>query len=288
MIRTMSSHPGNIHSIAAMCQTLAVSRSGYYDHAHKAQRPRRQQDQVIATKLVEGFKLSRKTYGSPRLRAVLKAQGIGVSRRRISRLMTAHGLQPKAKRRFVPRTTHSNHRGPIAANLLQQRDAPPARINEIWVKDITYIPTGEGWLYLDATLDLCSRRVLGWQASATMPAQLVINSLRQAYRTRGVPLHGLIVHTDRGCQYASESYRADLNLRHAIPSMSRKGNCYDNAAMESFWATLKTEAFGTTIPANRAAAITMIFDYITTFYNSKRLHSSLGYMSPLDFEASLN
>ncbi|MFO1440082.1 MAG: IS3 family transposase [Verrucomicrobiaceae bacterium] len=284
----MNSHPGNTHSIAAMCQTLEVSRSGYYEHTHKARRPRRQQDQLIATKLVEGFKLSRKTYGSPRLREVLKAQGLGVGRRRIRRLMTAHGLHPKAKRRFVPRTTHSNHCGPIAANLLQQREAPPTRLNEIWVKDITYVPTGEGWLYLDATLDLCSRRVLGWHASASMPAQLVITSLRQAWRNRGVPLHGLIVHTDRGCQYASESYRNDLRLRHAIPSMSRKGNCYDNAAMESFWATLKTEAFGTHIPATRAAAITMIFDYITTFYNPKRLHSSLGYMSPLDFEASLN
>jgi transposase InsO family protein len=151
-----------------------------------------------------------------------------------------------------------------------------------------YIPTGEGWLYLDATLDLCSRRVLGWHAATTMPAQLAVTSPRQAYRNRGTPLHGLIVHTDRGCQHASESYRNDLRLRHAIPSMSRKGNCYDNSAMESFWATLKTEAFGSTIPATRAAAITMIFDYITTFYNPKRLHSSLNYMSPLDFEASLN
>jgi len=288
MIRAMNSHPSNTHSIAAMCQTLEVSRSSYYDHTHKASRPRRQQDQAIALRLVEGFKLSRKTYGSPRLRDVLKNKVLVVGRRRISRLMTALGLAPKAKRRFVPRTTHSNHSGPIAANLLQQRDASPAHLNEVWVKDITYIPTGEGWLYLDATLDLCSRRVLGWHAATTMPAGLVISSLRQAYRSRGVPLHGLIVHTDRGCQYASESYRNDLRLRHAIPSMSRKGNCYDNAAMESFWATLKTEAFGTHIPATRAAAITMIFDYITTFYNSKRLHSSLGYMSPLDFEASLN
>lgn len=261
MISAMHAHPTNTHSIAAMCQTLEVSRSGYYEHTHKAGRPRRQQDQAIALRLVEGFKLSRKTYGSPRLREVLKAQGLGVGRRRISRLMNTLGLAPKAKRRFVPRTTHSNHRGPIAANLLRERRAAaPTRLNEIWVKDITYIPTGEGWLYLDATLDLCSRRVLGWHASATMPAQLVISSLRQAYRSRGVPLHGLIVHTDRGCQYASESYRNDLRLRHAIPSMSRKGNCYDNAAMESFWATLKTEAFGTTLPATRAAAITMIFD----------------------------
>ena len=289
MIRAMSSHASNIHSIADMCQTLEVSRSGYYDHTHKARRPRRQQDQAISLRLVEGFQLSRQTYGSPRLREVLKAQGLGVSRRRISRLMAAQGLRPKARRRFVPRTTQSCHTGPIAANLLQERrTTPPSRLNEIWVKDITYIPTGEGWLYLDATLDLCSRRVLGWHASAAMPAELVITSLRQAYGNRGVPLHGLIVHTDRGCQYASEAYRADLRLRHAIPSMSRKGNCYDNAAMESFWATLKTEAFGTTIPATRCAAITMIFDYITTFYNSKRLHSSLGYMSPLDFEASLN
>ena len=289
MIRSMISHPGNTHRLTDMCQTLEVSRSGYYDHALKAQRPRRQQDKVIAAKLVEGFQLSRQTYGTPRLREVLKKQGLGVSRRRISRLMAAQGLRPKAKRRFVPKTTHSNHSGPIAANLLQERrTTPPTRLNEIWVKDITYIPTGEGWLYLDATLDLCSRRVLGWHASATMPAELVITSLRKAYSHRGVPLHGLIVHTDRGCQYASEAYRADLRLRHAIPSMSRKGNCYDNAAMESFWATLKTEAFGTTIPTTRASAITMIFDYITTFYNSNRLHSSLGYMSPLDFEASLN
>ncbi|MDZ4403530.1 IS3 family transposase [Prosthecobacter sp.] len=306
----MISHPGNTHCLTDMRQTLEVSRSGYYDHTHKAHRQRRQQDQAIATQLVEGFKLSRQTYGSPRLREVLKAQGLGVSRRRISRLMAAKGLRPKAKRRFVPKTTHSNHCGPIAANLLQQRrPTPPTRLNEIWVKDIcfvrcahpagsltvgclavlgSYIPTREGWLYLDATLDLCSRRVLGWHASAAMPVELVITSLRQAYSHRGVPLHDLIVHIDRGCQYASAAYRADLTLRHAIPSMSRTGNCYDNAAMESFWATLKTEAFGSTIPATRSAAITMIFDYITTFYNSKRLHSSLDYMSPLDFEASLN
>jgi putative transposase len=166
--------------------------------------------------------VSRKTYDSPRLREVLKAQGIGVGRRRISRPMTAHGLQPKAKRRFVPRTTHRNRRGLIAANLLQQRDAPPARINKVWVKDITYIPTVEGWLYLDATLDLCSRRVLGWHAATTMPAQHVINSLRQAYRSRGAPLHGLIVHTDRVCQYACESYRADLNLATPSPALAAR------------------------------------------------------------------
>ena len=188
--------------------------------------------------------------------------------------------------------THSNHSGPIAANLLQERrTTPPSCLNEIWGKDITYIPTGEGWLYLDAALDLCSRRALGWHSSAAMPAELVITSLCQAYGNRGVPLHSRIVKTDRGCQYASEACRADLSVRHAIPSMSRKGNCYDNADMaakprsESFWATLKTESLGTTIPAS---GITMIFDCITTFYNSKRLHSSLGYMSPLDFEAPLN
>jgi transposase InsO family protein len=175
---------------------------------------------------------------------------------------------------------------PITSRWHRARPSP-TKPDQIWVTDITYVETAEGWLYLAGVLDLYSRRLIGWAMGSSLETALPLAALHMALRQRR-PLPGVLHHSDRGCQYASAVYRQTLADHGCVASMSRKGNCYDNAAMESFWATLKTEAFGTTIPANRAAAITMIFDYITTFYNSKRLHSSLGYMSPLDFEASLN
>ena len=196
--------------------------------------------------------------------------------------MQERGLEAKQKRRFRPQTTDSEHDLPIAPNLLQE--APPAsRINEYWVNDITYIPTCEGWLYLAGTLDCYSRRIVGWDVSSSLEREVVLQAARRAFTSRR-PESGLIYHSDRGCQYASHDCRELLIDQGAQQSMSRSGNCYDNAMMESFWATLKTECFGDYVPATRDEAKAMVFKYIEIFYNRQRSHSALSYLSPVQFE----
>lgn len=266
-----------------ICTALGVSRSGYYAHLHKPGGARRRQDGELRGTVAECFKASRHTYGTLRLRMDLRGLGHRVGRRRIARLMREQGLRPKQKRRFVPRTTDSRHGRPVAPQKLLERAATDAP-GQVWVSDITYIPTGEGWLYLAAEMDLFSRRIVGWDAREHMERSLVIGALENAVAASSGPLRGLLHHSDQGSQYASHDFGAALGALGIEPSMSRRGNCYDNAAMESFWATLKAECFDREIPATRRQARSMIFDYIETFYNPRRRHSSLGYLSPAQFE----
>ena len=229
------------------------------------------------------FKQSRNTYGSPRLRHELRDRGHRCGRRRIARLMRQEGLRPVQKRRFVPRTTDSSRtRTPAPQRLL---DAPaPTAPNEVWVTDITYIPTQEGWLFLSAEIDLYSRRVVGWATADNMETPLVLKALQRATSQAPGRLAGLIHHSDQGSQYASNLFSSALQHLGISQSMSRRANCYDNATAESFWATLKNECFQNQVPATRSQAKSMIFDYIETFYNPVRRHSSLGFLSPVAFE----
>jgi len=270
-----------------ICTTLGVSRSGFYDHTHKHRRPRRLQDEVLGREVCQAFLESRATYGTPRLRHELRDRGHPCGRRRIARLMRQHDLRALQKGRFIPRTTDSSHGRKVAPQRLLDRPAPTTP-GQVWVTDITYIPTAEGWLFLAAELDLCSRRVLGWAARATMETALVLEALDRAIAHTSGPLAGLIHHSDQGSQYASHDFTAALAELAIDSSMSRRGNCYDNATAESFWATLKTECFNNLIPATRAQATTMIFDYIETFYNPVRRHSALGFLSPVAFEKQFN
>jgi putative transposase len=275
------------YSVAEMCLALGVSRSGLYDHTQKNQRDRRQEDALLAEQISVIFLQSRSTYGCRRIQQMLRRQGIHCGKQRIRRLMEAHELQALQKRRFRPKTTQSRHDQPIAPNRLKQLLEPPQQPNQVWTGDITYVPTlEEGWLYFAAELDLCSRRLAGWKLDNSLAAPLVVEAFERAVQSWStVPaLH----HSDRGVQYAAQDFRKALQAYDVTPSMSRRACCYDNAAMESFFATLKTECFQNRIPKNHAEAHAMLFDYIETFYNPKRLHSSLGYLSPLEFEKLLN
>ena len=274
-------------NIQEACITLEVSPSGYYAHQHKDQRPRRTQDASLTLKISEAFAASRRTYGSPRIMHTLRQEGDHHGKNRIARLMRLQGLRVQQKRRFVPRTTLADKDSPVAPNHLLKR--PEAtRTNEVWLTDITYLPTGEGFLYLAAELDLYSRRIIGWSTHTSLATELTTQALERALQARPeATLPELLHHSDRGCQYTSTTFRNRLSMCQITQSMSRKGNCYDNAAMESFWATLKAECFGSMIPATRAQAHLMVFDYIETFYNPVRLHSALGFKSPVDFEKAI-
>ncbi len=270
------------HSLPALAQALEVSASGFFAHRQKDQGQRRQEDQALSRVIVPVFAASRQTYGSPRVTAALRQDGQRCGKNRVARLMREHALHPRQKRRWRPQTTQSNHTHPVAENWLAKVPAPE-RPDQVWVADITYIDTGEGWLYLAGLLDACSRRCVGWQTGTTLEATLVTQAWQKAVQARD-PDPGLLHHSDRGVQYASGAMAALLAEQGAAASMSRRGNCYDNAMMESFWATLKAECFAGERPATRQAAKLQIFDYIEGFYNRHRLHSSLGYQSPLAFE----
>jgi putative transposase len=271
------------YSVSESCRALGVSRSGLYAQRNKPKRVRCLQDQKLRDQIGEVFAQSRATYGSRRVQQALAHQGQHCGRKRILRLMDELELKLVQKRRFRPRTTQSRHREPIAPNRLRQLLELPSAPNQIWCADLTYLPSKEeGWLYLAAILDLCSRRLVGWKLSTSLAAPLVTKAFERALKLW--PLAPQIHHSDRGVQYASSSFQKLLSSHQVLPSMSRKGCCYDNAAMESFWATLKTECFAHQIPLNLKHAQAMLFDYIETFYNPQRLHSALGYRSPLQFE----
>jgi transposase InsO family protein len=275
----------NEHPVTEMADALNVSASGYADHQLKPQRPRRQEDEIIAQELELAFQQSRGTYGSPRLQVCLQDRGRRVGKNRITRLQRQRGLHPRQKRRWRPRTTQSDPRLPVAENWLAKVPAPDPP-DQVWVGDITYIETKEGWLYLAGIMDLFSRKIVGWNTAEDLSTPLVTRAWDKAWKLRR-PAPGLLPHSDRGSQYAaSGAFQALLGTHGAAASMSRKANCYDNAAMESFWATLKTECFGPFITESRRQATLMIFDYIEGFYNRSRLHSSLGFKSPLVFESS--
>lgn len=266
-----------------VCVALDVSPSGFYAHRHKDEQPRRREDQLLGSALKDAFIESRGTYGSPRLVRSLRSRGLRTSKTRVRRLMKSHGLCPRQKRRTRVRTTCSNPYLPVAPHLLLE--APPAtQPGTRFYSDITYIPTQEGWLFTAATVDGYSRRCAGWSAGDNMETPLVLRAAQRAFADGNAKIH----HSDRGSQYASEIFRDFLRDNGVTQSMSRTGNCYDNAVMESFWATLKTECFDNFrngIPPTRQEAKQRLFSYIEVFYNRQRLHSSLGYCSPVQFEA---
>lgn len=266
-----------------MCQVLEVSRSGYYAWLKRPKSNRKQLNEELVERIKKVFNQSRQTYGSPRITYALKNQGIACSKNRVARLMKENNIKPKTKRKFKA-TTNSKHNYPVADNILN-RNFNPTAPNQAWVADITYIPTDEGWLYLAAVVDLFNRKVVGWAMDSTMTKELVISALKQAIGRYNPPA-GIIHHSDRGTQYASYEYQELLKKHGFISSMSRKGNCYDNACMESFFGTLKTELIYLTRFKTRAEARLAVFDYIEVFYNRTRLHSKLGYKSPVDFERS--
>ena len=273
------------YPVKSLCEVLKVSRSGYYQWRTVPNSVRALQEALMQERIAQIHRASRGTYGSPRVAAVLRKEGHSICRYRVARLMRETGLQGRQRRRYRVRTTDSNHDQPVAPNRLKVADRP-TRIDEVWVSDITYVPTQEGWLYLAGVLDLYSRRLIGWAMGSGLETALPLAALLMALRHRRPPA-GVVHHSDRGCQYASSVYRSALAANGCVASMSRRGNCYDNAAMEAFWSTLKHELVYRRDFRTRAEATTAIFDYIESFYNRVRLHSALGYQSPLDYEANL-
>ena len=268
-------------SVSLMCQVLEVSRSCYYQWLKRPESARELEDQELTVQLKQSFDESRQTYGTRRLKADFSAQGLVVSRRRIGRLMFEADLVVKTKRKFKA-TTYSQHDNPIASNLLD-RQFNVAQPDEYYVGDITYIPTQEGWLYLATTIDLYSRKIVGWSMADNMRTSLVNDALLMALKGRK-PVAGLVWHTDRGSQYASESHRQLLSEYGIQQSMSRKGNCWDNAVAESFFHSLKTELVHHCSFKTRNEAKQKIFEYIEVFYNRQRRHSANEYLSPVDYE----
>jgi len=270
------------YPIKDLCQVLCVPRSSYYAWRRRPLSRRARDNQLLRERLATLFIAHRQVYGSPRLTVCLQRLGIPCSRNRVARQMHALQLKARQKRAFKPKTTHSNHPHPLARNLLHSSPKPQAP-NRVWVSDITYIFTAQGWLYLAAVMDLYSRRIVGWATSPSLDTSLVKEALQQAWLKRR-PAPGLLHHSDRGIQYASSAFRALLHSYKIQPSMSRRANCYDNAAIESFWSSLKTECLHRKNFQTHHQARLALFDYIETFYNPKRLHSALNYQSPLDFE----
>ena len=270
------------YPVRLMCAVLEVSPAGYYAWRERPVSERAKSNAALLDTIRQVHHDSHGRYGSPRVHAVLKNQGRGISRGRIERMMHHHGIRAiMAKPRRV-RTTDSRHGLPIAPNLVA-RDFTAKAANRVWLADITYIPTAEGWLYLAAVMDLFSRRIVGWAMRDTMQVELASAALTMAIRQRK-PQAGLIHHSDRGVQYASHAYRQTLSAAGITPSMSRKADCYDNAPMESFFHTLKTELVHHRDYKTRAEAQSDIFAFIEGFYNRTRLHSSIGYISPIQME----
>ena len=271
------------HPVNQLCEAFGVSRSGYYAWREREPSSR----QVANERLVEQMQVLREgeeaCYGSPRMTEELKARGHACSRNRVARLMRAHGLRAQGGRRFVPRTTDSHHDEPIAPNRLAKRPAPEGP-NQVWVQDITYVPTQKGWLYLALVLDLWSRRIVGWAMADHLRSELVVSALAMA-QTQRQPGRGLVIHSDRGVQYASRETRAFLETHGWEASMSRPANPYDNAWMESAIGKLKGEVLGATVPVDHATARSQLFVGIECWYNQRRRHSALDYKSPVAFEA---
>jgi len=290
--------------VAAICRVLKVSRSGFFAWLKRPASKRQRRRQELIEKIHAAHQENRELYGSPRVHRALLIDGEMVSRNTVAKLMRQEKIRARRKRKFVPRTTDSRHQHPIADNLLD-RQFESSGPDHKWVADITYVPTDEGWLYLAGVLDCFSRKIVGWSMADHLETSLASDALQMALIHRGwihrgwihhelihheLIHHGppkeLLHHSDRGVQYASEDYQHLLKSHGLTVSMSGKGDCWDNAMMESFWATLKTELIHQSRYATRAEARAAIFEYIEVFYNRKRLHSSLGYVSPESFEAA--
>jgi transposase InsO family protein len=281
--RFIADHAGQ-WPVTWMCEALEVSASGYYAWAARPDSPTEQWRQELVGAIEEVHAEVKGRYGSPRMTAELKARGYECSENTVAALMREHGLRARTPRRFV-RTTDSNHRLPVAPNVLG-RDFEPDGPNEAWCADITYIPTGEGWLYLAVVEDLFSRMVVGWSMAETMESRLVVDALEMATRRR-LPGGGLVAHSDRGGQYASDHYQRALASAGIVCSMSGVGQCWDNAPVESFFGRLKCE-LEVEVFATRGQARAVLFEYLEVFYNRVRRHSSLGFVSPAEFERTCN
>lgn len=267
--------------VTRMGNALSVSRSGYYAWRERPESQRSQANRALVGQIKALHHQTRQAYGAVKMWRLLRAEGIACGRHRVARLRRTHGIETRRQRRFK-RTTESRHSYPVAPNRLWQA-ASVARPNRVWAGDITFVPTRAGWLYLAVLLDLYSRRIVGWSMSDRLKQDLVIDALKMALTHRR-PERGLLHHTDQGRQYAGEAYQQLLAAHGAVPSMSRKGNCYDNACVESFFSTLKNEQIHHESYRTRNEARMAIFDYIEMFYNTRRLHQSLGYQSPVEYE----
>lgn len=274
-----------IWPVSVTCEVLSVSRSGYYAWLGRPASARDRADGELVIEIKAAHEAGRGNYGSPRVHRVLRKNGRRVGKKRVARLMRREGIVVKRRKNFR-KTTDSKHSDPIAPNVLN-REFRVALPNTAWVTDVTYVWTLQGWLYLAAILDLCSRRVVGWATSARNDRQLALDALQCARTTRR-PRPGLLHHSDRGSVYASGDYRAALSQNAMIASMSRKADCWDNAVAESFFATIKGEMLDHLTFETRAEATAAIADYVDAFYNVCRLHSSIGYISPIEFELKLN
>lgn len=276
-------HKGE-HDVRLMCAVLEVSPAGYYASRKRSPCARAIADERLLLNVRIAHAKSGGTYGAPRVQRELKEDGIHVGTKRVARVMREDGLRGRAPRRRRVATTDSTHAHPIAPNRLdRQFDGNGMALNQVWVSDITYVPTQQGWLYLATVLDLASRRCVGWAMGDTLDATLTISALEMAIATRR-PAPGLLHHSDRGSQYACEDYRAVLDAHGIVASMSRKGNCWDNAVAESFFATLELELILNHRWATRDEARRAIFRYIETWYNRERRHSTLDYVSPVAYE----
>jgi len=269
------------HDVALMCRVLKVTRQGFYAWLRRGPSTRKRQEQCLSLTIRAAFLQNHGRYGSPRVYQELKAEGHRTSRKRVARLMKEHGLIARRLRRFV-NTTDSRHGYGIAPNRLD-RNFTPAAPNQVWATDITYIPTKQGWLYLAVVLDLYSRKVVGWSLQPYLDRRLVLAAMQAAIAARK-PGPGLVHHSDRGVQYACEEYQRLLADAEIVASMSRKANCWDNAVVESFFSTLKHELVYRRDFASHPEARSAIFEYLEGFYNRRRRHSTLGYLSPTEYE----
>jgi putative transposase len=274
------------HAVRDLCEFLGVSRGGYYAWREEKESARDQANREVLRQIKEVFQAKRERYGSPRITEELRRSGRLCNHKRVERLMREEGLKARSSKRRKVRTTQSAHDHPTAPNLLLDRPAP-RKTDEVWVADITYVPTSEGWLFVAAVMDLYSRQILGWSVWESLMAGGALQALERSLVKRGYP-RGVIHHSDRGVQYACGTYRRELQSHGLVASMSRKGNCYDNAAMEAFWSTLKREALAQSAEWTKDRVRRELFEFIEADYNRSRLHSSLGYQSPVDFERANN
>jgi putative transposase len=270
------------YPVRKLCAVLQVSRSAYYAWRDGSETAREAANRLLSEQIRRVHEQTKGRYGSPRVTQRLRQEGQLCNHKRVERLMRQHGLRGCSSRKRRVRTTNSEHDQPVAPNLLLGRPAP-IKANEVWVADITYVPTAEGWLFVAAVMDLYSRQIVGWSAWDSLAASGALQALKRALVNRRQPT-GVIHHSDRGIQYACYEYRQQLKAAGLVASMSRKGNCYDNAAMEAFWSTLKREALAESASWSRNRVRRELFEYIEGTYNRSRLHSSLGYQSPVDFE----
>lgn len=284
IFRVIHDHLVPEFTVKDCCRVLRVSTSGYYRWIRHPVGARQARSQELTGKIRAVHEASRRIYGAPKVQRELHARGVTLNRKTVARIMRQNSLRSKVTRKFRVRTTDSDHDHPVATNVLD-RKFTAVTPDAAWLCDITYIPTGEGWLYLAGVMDLCSRKIVGWSMAGHLRVGLVLDALAMATAARS-PAPGLVHHSDRGVQYCCTEYRRELESRGMVASMSRRGECYDNAPVESFWATLKKELMSDRAFTTREEARAAIFEYIEVFYNRKRIHGSIGYVSPEAFEAS--